>query len=127
MATLDLLDTLGGKAANFLDIGDTASAEQIEAGFRILLKHPKTRGVFVNIFGGTLPCDRVVQGLISVIETVALRVPCVMRLMGNRKDEGLTLLQRSGLSVTATEDLTMAAGTIIRETRLYRGLRGMPG
>ena len=117
MATLDLLDTLGGKAANFLDIGDTAPAEQIEAGFRILLKHPKTRGVFVNIFGGTLPCDRVVQGLISVTETVALRVPCVMRLMGNRKNEGLTLLQRSGLSVIATEDLTTAAETIVRETK----------
>ncbi len=117
MATLDLLDTLGGKAANFLDIGDTASAEQIEAGFRILLKHPKTRGVFVNIFGGTLPCDRVVQGLISVTETVALRVPCVMRLMGNRKDEGLALLQRSGLPVFVTEDLTQAAETIVRETK----------
>lgn len=117
MATLDLLDVLGGKAANFLDIGDTASAEQIEAGFRILLKHPKTRGVFVNIFGGTLPCDRVVQGLFSVTETVALRVPCVMRLMGNRRNEGLTLLQRSGLSVTATEDLTTAAETIVRETK----------
>lgn len=117
MATLDLLDALGGKAANFLDIGDTASAEQIEAGFRILLKHPKTRGVFVNIFGGTLPCDRVAQGLISAAETVVLRVPCVMRLMGNRKNEGFTLLQRSGLSVFATEDLTQAAETIVRETK----------
>ena len=117
MATLDLLDALGGKAANFLDIGDTASAGQIEAGFRILLKHPKTRGVFVNIFGGTLPCDRVVQGLISAVETVALRVPCVMRLMGNRKNEGLTLLQRSGLPITATEDLTTAAAMIVRGTK----------
>ncbi|MBR1843628.1 MAG: ADP-forming succinate--CoA ligase subunit beta [Opitutales bacterium] len=117
MATLDLLDALGGKAANFLDIGDTASAEQIETALCILLKHPKTRGVFVNIFGGTLPCDRVVQGLISVTETVALRVPCVMRLMGNRKNEGLALLQRSGLPIFATGDLTQAAETIVRKTK----------
>ena len=117
MATIDLLDVFGGKAANFLDIGDTASSEQIEAGFRILLKHPKTRGVFVNIFGGTLPCDRVVQGLLSVTETTALRVPCVMRLMGNRRDEGLALLQRSGLPIFVTENLTTAAERIVRETK----------
>ena len=117
MATLDLLDTLGGKAANFLDIGDTASAEQVEAGFRILLKHPKTRGVLINIFAGTLPCDRVVQGLISVTKTIPLTVPCVMRLMGNRRNEGLALLQQSGLPVFVTEDLTQAAKTVIQRTK----------
>ena len=117
MATLDLLDALGGKAANFLDIGDTASSEQIETALKILLKHPKTRGVFVNIFGGSLPCDRVVQGLISVARTVPLTVPCVMRLMGNRRNEGLVLLQQSGLSIFVTEDLAQAAGTIVRKTK----------
>ena len=117
IATVDLLDSLGGKAANFLDIGDTASAEQIEIALRILLKHPKTRGVFINIFAGTLPCDRVVQCLRSVAKTIPLMVPCVMRLMGNRKNEGLDLLQRSSLPVFVTEDLMQAAETIVRETK----------
>ncbi|HJX71240.1 MAG TPA: ADP-forming succinate--CoA ligase subunit beta, partial [Bacteroidales bacterium] len=40
MATMDIIKLSGGDPANFLDVGGTASAQTVEAGFRIILQDP---------------------------------------------------------------------------------------
>jgi succinyl-CoA synthetase beta subunit len=43
MATMDIIKLSGGEPANFLDVGGTANAQTVEAGFRIILKDPSVR------------------------------------------------------------------------------------
>ncbi|MCL4155382.1 UNVERIFIED_CONTAM: hypothetical protein GTU68_033898, partial [Idotea baltica] len=59
MATMDIIKLYGGEPANFLDVGGSANAVTVEAGFRIILKDPNVKAIFVNIFGGIVRCDRV--------------------------------------------------------------------
>ena len=65
MGTMDIIKLAGGMPANFLDVGGGASAETVEAGFRIILKDPHVKAVLINIFGGIVRCDRVANGVVQ--------------------------------------------------------------
>ena len=65
MATMDMIKLSGGEPANFLDVGGTANAQTVEAGFRIILKDPNVKAILINIFGGIVRCDRVAAGVIK--------------------------------------------------------------
>jgi succinyl-CoA synthetase beta subunit len=93
MATLDLVQLAGGKAANFLDVGGGASGEQIAAALEIVLSDPKVRSVLVNIFGGIVRCDLVAQGILDALTRVELKVPMVVRLDGTNAAQGRTILE----------------------------------
>src|SRR6476660_2541175 len=58
MATMDVIKLAGSEPANFLDVGGGATKETVAAGFRILLKDPNVKGIFINIFGGIVRCER---------------------------------------------------------------------
>ncbi len=103
MATMDLIKLAGGEPANFLDVGGAASADTVEAGFRILLKDPNVRAVLVNIFGGIVRCDLVAQGVVDAARNVAISVPLIVRLQGTNAEQGLQVLEESDLVIeTAT-------------------------
>ena len=103
MATMDIIKLAGGEPANFLDVGGAASADTVEAGFRILLKDPNVRAVLVNIFGGIVRCDRVAQGVVDAARNVDISVPLIVRLQGTNAEEGKQVLKSSGLVIeTAT-------------------------
>ena len=70
MATMDMIKLSGGEPANFLDVGGTANAQTVEAGFRIILKDPKVKAILINIFGGIVRCDRVAQGVIDAYQSI---------------------------------------------------------
>ncbi|MFQ6117352.1 MAG: succinate--CoA ligase subunit beta, partial [Candidatus Bipolaricaulia bacterium] len=101
MATLDLVAALGGRPANFLDIGGGASAEQMEKALEIVLSDPQVRGIFLNIFGGITRCDEVARGLIEAQKRLQVDAPMVVRLTGTNEEEGRTILQESGISPVA--------------------------
>ena len=65
MATMDMIKLSGGEPANFLDVGGTANAQTVEAGFKIIMKDPAVKAILINIFGGIVRCDRVAQGVID--------------------------------------------------------------
>ncbi|HEY0274281.1 MAG TPA: ADP-forming succinate--CoA ligase subunit beta, partial [Chitinophaga sp.] len=70
MATMDMIKLSGGEPANFLDVGGTANAQTVEAGFRIILRDPKVKAILINIFGGIVRCDRVAQGVIDAYQSI---------------------------------------------------------
>ena len=70
MATMDIIKLSGGAPANFLDVGGGASAETVEAGFRIILKDPEVKAILINIFGGIVRCDRVANGVVEAYKSV---------------------------------------------------------
>ncbi len=105
MATMDIIKLAGGEPANFLDVGGGANVEQIANAFRILMADPDVKAVFINIFGGILRVDRLAQGLIEASKIVELKVPVVVRLEGTNVEEGMKLLQESGLNFITAKDM----------------------
>ena len=73
MATMDIIKLFGGEPANFLDVGGTANAQTVEAGFRIILKDPNVKAILINIFGGILRCDVLAQGVVEAAKKVCYR------------------------------------------------------
>src|SRR5690625_5807065 len=99
MATMDIIKIAGGEPANFLDVGGGASAETVEAGFRIILKDPNVKAILVNIFGGIVRCDRVANGVVEAAKNVDIDVPLIFRLQGTNAYEGLFILAQCVLII----------------------------
>jgi succinyl-CoA synthetase beta subunit len=116
MATMDVIKLAGSEPANFLDVGGGATKETVAAGFRILLKDPNVRGIFINIFGGIVRCERIAHGVIEAAKEVKINVPLVVRLQGTNADEGRKLLAESGLKLEVANDLWEAAQKIVKLT-----------
>ena len=113
MATMDIIKLSGGYPANFLDVGGTASAETVEAGFRIILKDPQVEAILINIFGGIVRCDRVAQGVVDAYNLIGdIKIPVIVRLQGTNAEEGKKLIDDSGLKVFSAITLQEAADLV---------------
>ena len=113
MATMDIIKLSGGEPANFLDVGGSANAETVEAGFRIILKDPNVKAILINIFGGIVRCDRVASGVVEAYRKVGnIPVPIIVRLQGTNAEEGAKIIKESGLKVFSAIILKDAAQKI---------------
>jgi succinyl-CoA synthetase beta subunit len=113
MATMDVIKLHGGNPANFLDVGGGATKERVTEAFKIILSDQKVKGILVNIFGGIVRCDLIAEGIIGAVQEVGVRVPVVVRLEGNRAEQGAQMLEQSGMNIIAAGNLTDAAQKII--------------
>src|ERR1051325_1825519 len=110
MATMDMIKLSGGEPANFLDVGGTANAQTVEAGFKIILKDANVKAILINIFGGIVRCDRVAQGVIDAYNEIGnIPVPIIVRLQGTNAKEAKELIDNSGLQVYSAILLKEAA------------------
>jgi len=115
MATMDMIKLSGGEPANFLDVGGTANAQTVEAGFKIILKDPNVKAILINIFGGIVRCDRVAQGVIDAYKNLGnIDIPIIVRLQGTNAPEAKKLIDESGLKVRSAILLSEAA-ELVRE------------
>jgi succinyl-CoA synthetase beta subunit len=113
MATMDMIKLSGGEPANFLDVGGTANAQTVEAGFKIILKDPAVKAILINIFGGIVRCDRVAQGVIDAYNNIGnIKVPIIVRLQGTNAEEAKKLIDESGLKVQSAIQLSEAAALV---------------
>jgi succinyl-CoA synthetase beta subunit len=92
MSTLDVVSQVGGRAANFLDVGGGAGAETITNALEVLIHDEAVRAVLVNIFGGITRCDLVAQGITEALSRLELPWPLVVRLDGTNAVEGREIL-----------------------------------
>jgi succinyl-CoA synthetase beta subunit len=113
MATMDIIKQQGGEPANFLDVGGGADEKKVTAAFKIILKDPAVKGVFVNIFGGIAKCDVIALGVVAAAKQVGLQVPLVVRLEGTNVDLGKKILAESGLAITPADDMLDGAKKIV--------------
>ncbi len=113
MATMDIIKLSGGEPANFLDVGGTANAQTVEAGFRIILKDPGVKAILINIFGGIVRCDRVAEGVVEAYRSIGqIDIPVIVRLQGTNAEEAKILIDNSGLEVHSAITLQEAAGKV---------------
>ena len=110
MSTLDVValagEEWGVKPANFLDIGGGASSEVMAKGLDVILGDEQVRSVFVNVFGGITACDQVARGIVGALETLgdAASKPLVVRLDGNKVEEGRAILREAAHPLVHMEE-----------------------
>ena len=125
MSTLDVVsyagEAYGGvRPANFLDIGGGASADVMAASLTIVLSDPSVRSVFVNVFGGITACDEVANGIVAAFGKLAdageqISSPLVVRLDGNRAEEGRAVLAAAALPGVEQNDTMDGAAQRVAE------------
>ena len=112
MMTLDIIKAVGGRPANFLDIGGGARADVVRKAIETVLLDPRVEGIVMNIFGGITRGDEVARGLLAAAGTLDIRVPIAIRLAGTREAEGREVLQ--GSQFTPEPDVASATRTVMQ-------------
>ena len=120
MSTLDVVNQVGGKAANFLDIGGGANAELMTAALEVINSDTKVKSIFINIFGGITRGDEVAKGIVEAMKRVKLRAPIVIRLDGTNAIEGREIIANAGID----ESQLMSRSTMLEAARVAVDLAG---
>ncbi len=97
MSTLDVVNQVGGSAANFLDIGGGANADVMAAALEVINFDQNVRSIFINIFGGITRGEEVAKGIVEALSRVDLRAPIVIRLDGTNAEQGREILAQAGI------------------------------
>ena len=93
MSTLDVVNQVGGKPANFLDIGGGANAEVMAGALEVINTDENVKSIFINIFGGITKGEEVAKGIVEAFRRVDLKAPIVIRLDGTNAEEGRAILK----------------------------------
>ena len=109
MSTLDVVNQVGGSAANFLDIGGGANADVMAAALEVINTDEAVRSIFVNIFGGITRCDEVAKGIVEALHRVDLKSPIVLRLDGTNAEAGRAILTDHVSERLVVEETMLAA------------------
>jgi len=118
MGTMDTINYMGGTPANFLDVGGSANAETVAKGFEIILKNPKVKAIFVNIFGGIVRCDRIANGIIEATKMTDVNVPVIVRLDGTNALEAAEILKNANIhNLIVAKDLGDGAAKAVAATK----------
>ena len=88
MNTNDAVNNLGGLCTNFLDMGGKATRETVKASFQLVLRDPRVKTIFVNIFGGLTLCDMIAEGIMLAYKDLGISLPVVVRLRGTNEEIG---------------------------------------
>ncbi len=113
MSTMDIIKLHGAEPANFLDVGGGANVEQVSEAFRIILSDDNVKAILVNIFGGIMRCDVIVEALLEAYEKVGITVPLVVRLEGTNVEKAREMLDGCEQDIITAADLTDAAQKVV--------------
>ena len=113
MSTMDIIKVHKGEPANFLDVGGGATEDQVREAFGIILEDERVKAILVNIFGGIVRCDVIATGIVEAVKEAELKVPLIVRLEGNKVQEGRAILAESGLAITTATDMDDAAKSAV--------------
>ncbi|MDQ6669182.1 MAG: ADP-forming succinate--CoA ligase subunit beta [Chloroflexota bacterium] len=93
MSTLDVVNQVGGSAANFLDVGGGADANVMANALEVINTDPNVRSILINIFGGITRGDEVANGIVQALGRVQIKSPMVIRIDGTNAEEGRAILE----------------------------------
>lgn len=118
MATVDGLALKGLKAANFLDVGGTASLEQLKKAIQIVLSDPSVDRILIQIFGGIMQCDRVAQALLESYIPPAM--PLVVRFEGTHAAEAFAMLENTPFNIQTAPTMADVFDAIAKPAKTQR-------
>ena len=93
MSTVDVVSFVGGRAANFCDLGGGGDAQGVVDALEVITSDPQVRSISFNIFGGITRCDEVARGILQALGQMEISLPIVVRLDGTNAEEGRRLLE----------------------------------
>ncbi len=118
MSTLDVIDQVGGRPANFCDLGGGGDAEGVVAALEVITTDPQVKAILFNIFGGITRCDEVARGILEALERMTIEHPIVVRLDGTNAEEGRRLLaEASPANLHVEETMLSAAERVVELSR----------
>ncbi|EOG7053848.1 ADP-forming succinate--CoA ligase subunit beta [Campylobacter fetus] len=110
MGTMDTINGVGGKPANFLDVGGGANPQTVAKAFEIILRDKNVKSIFVNIFGGIVRCDRIANGILEATKLTKVEVPVIVRLDGTNAKEAAEILKQANITnIISAPDLESGA------------------
>jgi succinyl-CoA synthetase beta subunit len=115
MSTLDVIDQVGGRPANFCDLGGGGDAEGVVAALEVITSDPDVKGILFNIFGGITRCDEVARGILAALERMTIELPIVVRLDGTNAEEGRAMLAEAARSNLHVEETMLSAAERVVE------------
>jgi len=115
MSTCDVVNQVGGRPANFLDIGGGASAEVMANALEVINSDPSVRSIFINIFGGITRGEEVANGIVTALGRVDIKVPIVVRLDGTNAALGREILRAVASSMVISSPSMMGAARLAVE------------
>ncbi len=98
MGTMDAVNLMGGKPANFLDVGGSSNPEKVLNALKIILRNKDIKVVLINIFGGITRCDDIASGILAALKQIQIPVPLVIRLTGTNEAIAKKMLQDANLN-----------------------------
>jgi len=113
LSSLDLVNYLGARPANFLDLGGGASSEMVRKGLEIVLRNPRVRSIFMNIFAGITRCDEIARGIVEF----APKIPISVRMTGTNEEEGIRILKEAGYQAFSSMEEAAQQAVLLREKR----------
>ena len=117
MATMDIIESMGGKAANFMDVAGAATSERVAAAFKLIYRDADVKGILINIFGGMMRCNSIAEGLVAAAGEVGLEKPLVVRLEGTNVDLGRKILKESPYPIEPVATMYEAAEKIVNAVK----------
>lgn len=125
MASMDIISILGGKPANFLDLGGSATVEKTESALRIVLRTPDVQGIFINLFGGINNCEEMARGIANVIDEMKPIKTIVVKMRGHSQELGWPLLEGRQIPLvkfgTTEEAVTLLLKLMQKEDLINHG------
>jgi len=100
MATMDLVESMGGRPGVFLDIGGGAAAGRVKRSLNLVSRVEGIRSIVVNILGGITRCDEVAVGIVEAVREIpGLLERLHVRMAGLNEEEGRRILVENGVKV----------------------------
>ncbi len=123
MSTLDVVNQVGGSAANFLDIGGGANAEVMANALEVINTDANVRSILINIFGGITRGEEVANGIVEALSRVEIKAPIVIRIDGTNADEGRRILKAHESSRLISQPTMLDAARKAVELAKLAGVR----
>jgi succinyl-CoA synthetase beta subunit len=92
MSTLDVIALVGGRPANFCDLGGGGDAQGVVDALEVISADSQVRSILFNIFAGITRCDVVAQGILQALSQISIEHPIVVRFDGTNAEEGREIL-----------------------------------
>ena len=115
MSTLDVIDQVGGRPANFCDLGGGGDAQGVVDALEVITSDPQVRGILFNIFGGITRGDEVARGILEALERMSIDLPIVVRLDGTNAEEGRSMLAEASPANLHVEETMLSAAERVVE------------
>ena len=109
MSTVDVVTFVGGRPANFCDLGGGGDAQGVVDALEVITRDPQVKAIFFNIFGGITRCDEVARGILQALSQMSIALPVVVRLDGTNAEDGRRILADAAVANVHIEPTMLEA------------------